>query len=149
HVVKATRRKAAVEMPQSRNDYSDHGNLDVGTRLIEHKEIEPALFSNIHTGHHLFARVQTPKLPLEIFPDGWFATRRQIRIVLQTQGRGAIEARFVTLSAAHQTNGQELVQFRQCAQQGNARVEMRARTKLDVLLSVFDPVRDRDEGRNS
>src|SRR5215470_13619868 len=92
HIEKPARRKAAVEMPQSRNDHSDNGNLDVGTRLIEHEEIEPALLGNAHTSHHLFARVQTPKLPLEILADGWFAARRQKRIILQAQGRGAIEA---------------------------------------------------------
>ena len=42
-VVKPARREAAIEVPQSRNNYPDDRNLDVGACLVEDEEIENSL----------------------------------------------------------------------------------------------------------
>ena len=69
-------------------------------------------------------------------------------MVLQAQWRGAVEARFLSVAAAHQADRQELVQLGQRAQQGDAAVEMRAGPELDIFLGVLHPVQDRHEARN-
>ena len=55
---------------------------------------------------------------------------------------------FSPVSAAHEADGQKLIELGQRAQQGDARIEVRAGAELDILLPVFHPVRDRHEGRN-
>ena len=69
-------------------------------------------------------------------------------MVLQAQWRGAVEARFLSGPAAHETDGQKLVQLGQRAQHGNSRIEVRAGTELDIFLPVFHPVRYRHKARN-
>ncbi len=62
NIVKPARCEAAIEMPQSRNDHSDDGDLDVGPRLIEDEEIETCAPGDIDAGQHLVARVvEAPK----------------------------------------------------------------------------------------
>ena len=51
-------------------------------------------------------------------------------------------------AAAHETDGQKLVQLGQRAQHRDARIEMRAGTELDEFLPVFHPVRYRHKARN-
>ena len=50
--------------------------------------------------------------------------------------------------AAHETDGQKLIELGHRAQRGDARIEVRAGTELDEFLRVFHPVRDRHEARN-
>src|SRR5829696_102106 len=69
-------------------------------------------------------------------------------MVLQAERSNAVECRFLSVTATHETDRYELVQLGQRAQHGNARIEMRAGPELDVLLPVFDPVRQRDKARN-
>src|SRR5262245_59130541 len=52
HIVESARREAAIEMPQPRNDYPHHGDLDVGAGLIEHKKIELRALREVHAGAH-------------------------------------------------------------------------------------------------
>src|SRR5271166_783582 len=105
HIVKPARREAAIEMPQSRNDHSDDRRLDVGTRLIEDEEIEARLLREGDAGRHLLARVEMAKLRAELRLDHRISARRQIGMVLQAQRSGAVKARFLPRSAAHETQG--------------------------------------------
>ena len=50
-------------------------------------------------------------------------------------------------AAAHQSDRQELIELGERTQQGNARIEMRAGTELDIFPSSH-PVRHRHEARN-
>ena len=57
----------------------------------------------------------------------------------QVQWRDTVEARFFSGAAAHQADGQELVQLRQGAQRGYSGIKMRSRTKLDIFLPILHP----------
>ena len=57
NIVEATRREAAIEMPQSGNDHSGDRGADVGTGLIEDQKIEAFSLGKAYAGDHLFARV--------------------------------------------------------------------------------------------
>src|SRR5260370_1587192 len=137
-------------MPQSRNDHSDDGDLDVGTGLIEDEEIEARAPGNIDAGQHLIVGVVDRT-------DIWAAARlgrrmvawRQKGMVPQAQRRETIETRFLAGSSPHEAYRQELVQLRQRTQHGNARIEVRARTELDIFLSVLHPVQYRHLRRNA
>ena len=67
---------------------------------------------------------------------------------MQAQRSGAVEARFLPGPAAHETQGQKLIQLRQRPQQGDSRVEMRAGTEFNIFPPVLHPVRDRDKRRD-
>ena len=69
-------------------------------------------------------------------------------MVLQAQWSGAVEARFLSGPASHETDGQELVQLGQRAQQGDAAIKVRAGPELDIFLRVLHPVRYRHKARN-
>ncbi len=62
NIVKPARRETAIEMPQSRNDHPDDRDLDVGTRLIEHQEIEAGSLGKRYAGGHLPAGVELVEL---------------------------------------------------------------------------------------
>ena len=149
NIVKPARREAAIEMPHSRNDHSDDRDLDVGACLIEDEEIEARSLGEAHAGRHLLARVETAELRAEVRLDRRIAARRQIGMVLQAQWSGAVKARFLPGPAAHETDGQELVQLGQRTQQGDPRIEMRAGTELDIFLPVLHPVRYRHKASES
>src|ERR1700719_1942190 len=57
NIVKSPRRETAIEMPQSGNDHPDDRDLNVGPRLIEHKEIEARAPGDVDAGIYLLARV--------------------------------------------------------------------------------------------
>jgi len=59
---------------------------------------------------------------------------------------GAVEARFLARAASHQTDRQEWFSSVSARSQGNAAVEVRAGTELDIFLAVLHPVQDRDIG---
>ena len=65
NLVKAAGCEAAIEMPQSRNDHSNHRHLDIGARLIEDEKVEARSLSETHTSAHLLARVETAELGVE------------------------------------------------------------------------------------
>src|SRR5450755_241813 len=150
NIVKPARAKTPVEMPQPRNDHSDHRDLDVGSCLIKDDEIEAGAAGEIDAGEHLIARVvESADLRVGAWQDDRMAAWRQKRILLKTQRRDAVETRLLTGFAAHQADRQELVQFGQGAQQRNALVEMRAGAELDILVPVLHPVQYRHIGRNA
>ena len=62
HIVKPAAREASIEMTQPRNDHADDRSLDVGTRLIEDKEIEARLLRERDARRHLFARVEMARV---------------------------------------------------------------------------------------
>ena len=80
--------------------------------------------------------------------DRRIAAWRQIGMVPQAQWSGAVEARFLAGPASHETDGQELVELGQRAQQGNPGIEVRAGTELDIFPSRLHPVRYRHKARN-
>src|SRR5271154_1134551 len=82
-VVKPAGREATIEMPQSRNDYAHDWDLDVGTRLIEDKEIETQSFDEVHAGHHLLALVEAAELRVQIRSHHRIAVPRPIRMIRQ------------------------------------------------------------------
>ena len=65
NIVKAAGCEAAIEMPQSRNDHSNHRDLDIGARLIEDEKVEARSLSETHTSAHLLARVEAAELGVE------------------------------------------------------------------------------------
>src|SRR5580692_11803943 len=83
HVVKPAGPETAIEMPQARNDHADHRRLDVGPRLVEHKEIEARPLGDIDAGQRLRAGVETAEVPAEIRPHRRLAVWDQVRMVLQ------------------------------------------------------------------
>jgi hypothetical protein len=150
NIVKSPRRETAIEMPQSRNDYSNDRDLNVGPRLIEDKEIEACAPGDVDAGIYLLARV----VERADFQAGTrlhrrIAAWRQKGMVLHAQWSGAVEARFLAGPTAHETDGQELVEFSQRTQHGNALIEMSAGTELDIFLSVLHPVQYRHIGGNA
>src|SRR6266481_9768038 len=150
NIVKSARSEAAIEMPQSRNDHSDDRNLDVGPRLIEDEEIEACAPGDIDAGEHLIARVvDRTDICAAARLDRRMAAWRQKGMVPQAQRREAIETRFLAGSSSHEAYRQELVQLRQGTQHGNAGIEVRARSELDIFLSVLHPVQYRHISRNA
>src|ERR1700693_2753706 len=138
NIVKPARSEAAIEIPQCRNDHSDDLDRNGGPRLIEDEEIEAGSPGDVDAGVYLRTRiVDRAEFRAEARGGRRIANGRQEGIVLKTQRSDAVEARFFAGSASHQANRQELVQLRQRAQHGDAGIEMRARTELDVLLSVL------------
>ena len=138
NIVKPARREAAIEMPQSRNDHPDDRDLDVGARLIEDEEIEARALGELHAGGHLLALVELAELRAEVRSDDRSAARRQIGMVLQPKRTGSrhgdSDSCSTRLPAAHETDGQKLIELGHRAQRGDARIEMRAGTELDELL---------------
>ena len=58
-------------------------------------------------------------------------------------------ARWIRAPAAHESDGQKLIELGHRAKRGDARIEVGAGTEIDEFLPVFHPMRDRDEGRNA
>ena len=69
-------------------------------------------------------------------------------MVLEAQRIDAVEARFLARPAAHETQGQKLIELRHRPQQGDARIEMRAGAEFDIFPPVLHPVRDRHKRRD-
>src|SRR5262245_22964099 len=57
NIVKPARREAAIEMPQARNEHPDHGDLDVGPRLVQYQEIISRAGGDLDAGIDLVARI--------------------------------------------------------------------------------------------
>jgi len=57
NIVKPARGETAIEMPQSRRDHPDDGDLDVGPRLIEDEENQTPTAGDVDAGVDLLARV--------------------------------------------------------------------------------------------
>ena len=55
NVVKPAGCKAAIEMPQARNEHANDGDLNVGPRLVEHEEIVARPGSDLDAGIDLIA----------------------------------------------------------------------------------------------
>src|SRR4029077_21053443 len=143
HVVKPAGPETAIEMPQARNDDADHGRLDVGPGLIEHEEIEAGAFDDVDAGQSLLARIEAAEFHIEVRPDRRFAVRDQIRVLLEAKRAGAVIARLARVARAHQPDRQELIDLGQRAQQRDARIEVRAGTIFDELLSGDRRIRHR------
>src|SRR5215831_17109199 len=103
-IIKASGCEAAVEVPQSRNDHSHHWDLNVGTRLIEHKEIKALLPGDAHAGVHLLAHVETAELRARTQLHRWKVAWRQIGMVLQAQWRGAVKTLIPPDPTRHQAD---------------------------------------------
>src|ERR1700761_7574973 len=146
HVVKPARSEATIEMPQARDDHAHHGDLEVRTGLIQHQEVEPRAFGDLHAGHDLIAGV-VELAEIEARRQRRISDRTEERVAFQLQRRDAIQARLLAGAAIHEADRQKLVEFGQRAQQRDALVEMRAGAELDVLLAVLHPVQYRDIGR--
>ena len=58
-------------------------------------------------------------------------------------------AAFLRIPRSHEADGQKLVQLGHRTQDGDSRIEMRARTKLDFFLRIFHPMRHRHKARNT
>src|SRR5437868_4001429 len=145
NVIKSARPETAVEVPQAGDDHPRDRDLDVRSGLIEHEEIVARPPGDLDAGIDLIARVvERHIIDAELRHNRRVACRDQERIILQAQRGDPVEARLVAASTAHQADRQELAQLGQRAQQGYAAVEMRAGTKLDILLAIFHPVHDRD-----
>ena len=122
-IVKPAGPKTAIEMPQPRNDHAHDRRLDVGTCLIEDEEIEARALGETHTGLHLLAGVELTEIGVETGPHNRSAARRQIGMVAQSEYRAAVMARLLTrfpdlrvrTPAAHETDGQELIELGHCA----------------------------------
>ena len=150
NIIKPARREAAIEMTQAGNDDPDYGDLDIGARLIEHQKIEAGTSGDFNAGFRLVAGVfERAELRAQFRLELRCAARNEERIIPQAQGSRSIEEGFLSATAPHQTDRQELVQFGQRAQQGDAAVEMRAGAEFDVLMPVLHPVRYRDIGGNA
>src|SRR5665213_457547 len=88
NVVKPARTEAAVEMPQSRNDHSHNGNLDVGPGLVEDQKIETGAPRNIDAGEHLVAGIVERREGRA--GSGFDAVGRQKRMFLEMQWRDSV-----------------------------------------------------------
>src|SRR5258708_18159455 len=148
HIVKPATPEAAIEMPQSGNDDSDDRHLNVRTSLIEDEEVQAGLLGEAHASAHLLARVEIAKLRAEVRRDQRLSAWCQIGIMVEAQWSDAVEARFLPGPAAHETQGQKLVELRQRTQQGDFCIEVRAGSEFDIFPPVLHPVRYRHKGRN-
>src|SRR5207249_3743720 len=75
--------------------------------------------------------------------------RRAVMMRFVVRLRGRTLTRWVRGPAAHETDGQKLIELGHRAQRRDARVEMGAGTEVDEFLRVLHPVRDRHEGGNA
>src|SRR5262245_25082269 len=119
NVIKPTGCEAAIEVPQSGDGHANDRNLDIGAGVVKKEEIEARSVDNVDAGQHLFARVEMAELRAKTRLKGRVAIWGQIGVVFEPQWRNAVESRLVRLAAAHDADGKELVQLRQCAQQGD------------------------------
>ena len=83
HIIEPAWCEAAIEMPQVRNDNADNRNLDIGSRLIEDKEIEAGIFRQRDASCNLLMRVELAELNAEIRLHLRIFARNQIGILLQ------------------------------------------------------------------
>src|SRR5262245_38759045 len=148
NIVKPARCEAAIEMPHSRNDHPHDRNINVGARLIEDEKVEALLLGQTHAGGDLLARVEAADLRAKARLDRWFVAWRQKGMVPQAQRSGPIKARFLSGPASHEADGQKLVQFGKCAEQGDPGIKMCAGPELDVFLRVVHPVHYCHKARN-
>src|SRR5215468_4882973 len=131
NIVKPAGCETAVEMPQSWNDHSNNRNLDVGAGVIEDEKIEAGPFGKRHAGLHLPARIELAEVRTEARSDRGMAAWDQIGIVVQSQWSNAVKS--IRLPASHETDGHELVQLGERAQNGDPGIEVRAGAKLDIV----------------
>jgi len=80
--------------------------------------------------------------------DRRIAAWHQKRMLLQTQWRDAVEARFLAAATTHQADRQELVQFGQRPQQA-MRLSKCAPEPNSIFPGHFDPVQDRNISRDA
>src|SRR5665213_1355566 len=116
NIVEPAWSEAAVEMPQSRDDHSNDGDFDVRPGLVENQEIEPRTPGDVDAGQHLIAGVVEPA-EIEARGKRRVLDGRQERIAFPVQRRDAVEAWLLAGAAIHEADREELVQFRQGAQQ--------------------------------
>src|SRR5215471_8614122 len=109
NIVKATRCKAAIEMPHPWHDYPDDGDINVGARLIEDEKVESLLLGQTHAGGHLLARVETAGLRSKTRLDRGLIAGRQKGMVPQTKWSGPIKTRLVSSATSHEADRQKLV----------------------------------------
>ena len=67
-----------MDMPQSRNDHPDHGNVDVGPGLVENEEIEAKTLGKLDAAKHLIAPIEARKFLRSRAPGGRFAVRQYV-----------------------------------------------------------------------
>src|SRR3954470_11971606 len=104
NIVEPAPREATIEVAHPRNDHARDRNANVGARLVEHEEVKAGPPDGFDTGHHLLARIET------IEGRGRRCNRRpgrrQIRMILQAERRGAVEAFLLSVATAHESNRQ-------------------------------------------
>ena len=84
-----------MEMPQSRNDNPDNWNLDVGSGLVEHEEVEPEAPGKLDASQGLLAPIEACKFQRPRAPHGRFAVRQQLLDLGYEEGSIASPGDFV------------------------------------------------------
>ena len=143
-IIKSARCEAPIKVPQTRHDHPDNWDLDVEPCLVKDEEVEALLLGGPHASHNLLAPIEAAEL--RVGPDriaelplgtkyGWSASRIHRRMAKPC------------ITTPHETDGQKLTEFGHRPQNRYSRIEVRARTKLDVFLRVFRPMRHRHKAR--
>src|SRR3954467_8641132 len=97
NIVEPAPREATIEVAHPRNDHARDRNANVGACLVEHEEVEASPPPGLDTGHHLLARIQIAESRGRRCNRR--SHRRQIGMVLQAEGRGAVEAFLLSVAA--------------------------------------------------
>src|SRR6185437_8516826 len=144
HVIESPRSEAAMEMPQSRNNYPDNGNPDVRPGLIDNKEIQAATFGKLDASKDLVAPIEVGKPAGSRPPGGGLAVRHYVGVLAQGQWHrqrvAAVRGGPGVSRAPHPIDRQQLIEPGHRPERGNTEIEIRARGKLNALLPVFLPV---------
>src|SRR3954465_4499929 len=88
NIVEPARREAAIEMTHPRNDHARDRNADVGSRLVEHEEVEAGTSDCLDAGHYLLARIEAAEG--RGGRGNGSSGRRQICMILQAERRVAV-----------------------------------------------------------
>src|SRR5580704_7542003 len=137
YVVEPARRESPIEMPQPRHDDAGDRRADIGPRLIEGEKVEPFALGQVHTSHHLFACVEKAEFRIEIDLRGRTAVRQQVGMIRQPPWAGAVLAERALVAHTHEPDRQKLIELGERPQQRDPRIEMRAGSELDEILSVL------------
>ena len=90
-------------MSQARNEHSDHGDLNVGPRLVEHEEIVTCMGGDLDAGIHLVARI-VMNFKVRRRRNDRIVAWNQERIIFQAQRLDTVKRRLLTACAAHHAN---------------------------------------------
>ena len=99
HVIEPPGGETAMDMPQSRNDHPDNGNIDVRPGLVENEEIQAKTPGKLDAGKHLLAPIEARKFLGSRAPGGRFAVRHYVGILAQGHRQRAAAARLIRSTA--------------------------------------------------